>query len=368
MIKILHYGLSMFSGGIETYLVKLWENIDHDLYQFSFVDLYEGKACFRERLEKDGCQFYNITHRRKSFYRNWKDWHQLLKKTDIDIIHCHFNTLSDIMPVLIGLQYKKRVIVHSRNSKMVDSTLTNIMHKINFLLLPRNKIKMVAVSEKAGNWLFGKNANFKIINNGLNLQRFHFDGEKRKQLRVQYHMEDKFVIGHVGVFLPVKNHQFIIRIFKEVLKGKPNAKLLFLGDGPLKNQIQNYAVELGLADSIIFLGQRTDVEDWYSVMDVLVFPSQFEGFPNVILEAQATGLPCVMSDVITQEVMVTDLCECVSLEQTEYEWAKCILQKGTQFNQNNRAKYKTIIKEKKLDVESEIMKLDLLYQKCLQKV
>lgn len=326
MIKILHYGLSMNPGGIENYLVKLWDHVDQKQYQFMFVDLYEGKACFRKELEDKGCQFYNITHRRKSFVQNYKDWKNLFAEATVDIVHCHLNTLSDLMPVFMGLRYGKKVIVHSRSSQMAKSVQTVLLHRLNSILLPQKKITMVAVSKNAGEWLFGKHSDFQVIHNGVDLDRFYYDEEKRSSLRTKFGLQGKFVIGHVGVFLPVKNHAFLLKVFQAVREEDTNARLVLIGDGPLRAETEVLAKKLGIWESAFFLGKRSDVADWYSAMDVLVFPSFFEGFPNVVLEAQATGLPCVISDVITDEVIVQNNVFMYPLEGHENGWKEKILE------------------------------------------
>lgn len=359
MIKILHCGLSPNSGGIENYLMKLWNNINHQKFCFVFVDMYEGRACFREQLEKKGCLFYEITHRRENVFKYYKDWKRVLQEADINILHCHFNTLSDITPVLLGLKYGKKVIVHSRSSKMTKSIITSTMHWINFLRLPRKKIQMVAVSEKAGKWLFGKQANFQVINNGVDTGRFCYSIEFRKSLREQYGLQDSFVVGHVGTFLPVKNHEFTLKIFKEIVTEVDSAKLILIGEGPLKERMLKLARDMGLIDSIIFLGKRDDVAEWYSAMDVMVFPSFFEGFPNAVLEAQSTGLPCVISDVITDEVIKFSFCKKQSLNADVREWAKMILDVR---EIPDRKGYCYKMEKLRCDTKSEIQKIEYLYK------
>ena len=358
MIKILHYGLSMNPGGIENYLVKLWDHVDQKQYQFMFVDLYEGKACFRKELEDKGCLFYNITHRRKSVVQNYKDWKNLFAEAAVDIVHCHLNTLSDLMPVFMGLRYGKRVIVHSRSSQMAKSVQTVLLHRLNSILLPRKKITMVAVSNNAGEWLFGKHSDFQVIHNGVDLNRFYYDEEKRNSLRTKFGLQGRFVIGHVGVFLPVKNHAFLLKVFQAVREEDTNARLVLIGDGPLRTETEVLAKKLGIWGSVIFLGKSSDVAEWYSAMDVLVFPSFFEGFPNVVLEAQATGLPCVISDVITDEVVCFSTCKKVSLKQTINQWKASAY---PTVKTKNRYLYREKMRLNGYDVQNEQLKIIKLY-------
>lgn len=177
---------------------------------------------------------------------------------------------------------------------------------------------LFACSDKAGKWLYGekatKQANYRMIPNGVNLKRFAFCEEKRQQMRQELGIaKDTFVLGHIGRITAPKNHQFLAELFAEYHKENPNSRLLLIGNGELFETVQQQCVQLGISDAVIMVGSKTNTEDYYQAMDVFVFPSLWEGLPVSVVEAQANGLPCLLSDVITHDVDLTDQVKYLSL-------------------------------------------------------
>ena len=162
---------------------------------------------------------------------------------------------------------------------------------------------------------------FALRQNGLDLNKFSFNQEGRNKIKKEFSIEDKLVVGHIGRFNEQKNHVFLLKIFKDINKMNPNSVLLLVGNGELQDKIKQKVKELGLETSVIFAGIRADVPQLLSAMDILVFPSYFEGMPNIILEAQTTGLPCLISDRITEEAKVCDCVKSMPLEKTSSDWA-----------------------------------------------
>ncbi|WP_226675674.1 glycosyltransferase [Rossellomorea aquimaris] len=362
MIRILHYGLSSNRGGIETYLNKLWNNIDRSTFKFDFIDTNIEKPCFYDEFKGLGSNFYKITHRNISISKNKRDLENLFKQESFDILHCHLNTLSYIEPVLIALNHGCEVIVHSRSSGASNSLVTNLLHYYHSIVLPKNKIKKVAVSNLAGKWLFGKTTNFQTINNGVDINKFKFNSDNRERLRRELNIEDKFVVGNVGAFLPAKNHGFILKIFKELIQIKPEAILLLIGTGPLKKEVQNLVYEMNLQEKVYFLGIREDIPELLSAMDFFLFPSIFEGFPNAVLEAQTSGLPCLISDVITDEVVLSKECIRLPLNLPTENWVNNILN----FNMfSNRDQGSIAVEQTGYSVKDEIKKVEKLYYSVL---
>lgn len=321
-IRVLHFGLSTNRGGIETYLHKLASQVDSKKFSFSFIDTNKENPCFYEELRTLGCDFFKITPRRSSITQNKRDIEELFSKHDFDIFHCHINTLSYIEPILAALRHDVKVIVHSRNAGTAGSMTTRLLHKLNGFRLPRDGITSIAVSDEAGEWLFGKGSGYEIYNNGIDLDTFRFDDAGREAIRKSLGVESSaFLVGHVGAFLPAKNQGFVLDVFLELLKKKPEAKLLFVGSGAGLDSHLSLVESLGLSDSVIFAGSRSDMPQVLSAMDIFVFPSFYEGFPNAVLEAQACGLPCVVSENVTSEVLVRNSCVKMSLEESSEEWA-----------------------------------------------
>lgn len=358
MIRVLHYGLSENRGGIETYLLKITQYINKEQFQFDFIDMNIGDAALKKELQALGSKFYKITPRRISPTRNKKDLERLFEAEHFDVFHCHINTLSYILPIEIALNKGCHVIVHSRNAGAAKQIHTMIFHYIHFIKLPRKQITMLAVSDEAGRWLFGKKSPYRVVNNGIDIKKYLYDDKTRYEYRNALKINNKKVIGVVGAFLPAKNHFFVLKIYKELKKIAPEVCLLLIGDGPLKNNIQKKCKQYNLQD-VIFLGIRSDVNKIYNAMDVLLMPSLFEGFPNVCLEAQTNGLPCVVSDVITKEVAVGDVTY-VSLHESAHTWAKVLNSIG--FNSKKRKIQGIEIEEKGFSVECEIKKIENIYK------
>lgn len=173
--------------------------------------------------------------------------------------------------------------------------------------------------KEAGKWMFGKH-NFQIMNNAIDAKKFIYNEEVRKRKRAELGVEDKFVIGHVGRFNLQKNHEFLVKCFADFAKTNEDAILVLIGNGELQEKIKAMAKEYGIETKVKFLGLREDIPQLLQAMDLFLFPSLFEGLPVTLVEAQAAGLPCVISDMITDEIMITDQISKVSLSGNTSLW------------------------------------------------
>lgn len=199
-----------------------------------------------------------------------------------------------------------------------------------------------ACSELAGRYLFGdktfNKGEVKIIHNAIDVEKFKYDPEARKKLRKEIGIKDSdFVIGHIGRFVEQKNHRFLIDIFTKVKKEKKNAKLVLVGQGPLREEIEERVKNLGLEKDVFFLGQRSDTNKLYSVFDVFCLPSLYEGLPVVGVEAQANGVPCVFSDRITKEIFVSQNLEIIDID--DLSSAVKVFLKSSKRKMSNLQKY-----------------------------
>ena len=362
--EVLVFGLSTNRGGIETYLLKIWQHIDHARYHFSFIDMTgEGnKPCFYDELSADGCDFYKITPRKESIIENRRDIRNLFKRHRFDILHFNVNTLSYIYPIKVALKYNCKVIVHSRNSNTQLYSLAGILHKLNRIRISKMDIHRIAVSQAAGEWLFGTQK-FDVYHNGVDVERFRYDSNNRLIIRREQECENSFVIGHVGVMLPVKNHSFMIDVFKRVIEKDPTAMLWFIGDGPLRTELENKVKNQKLDRSILFLGKRNDLPLLYSGMDVLWLPSEYEGYPNVVAEAFCAGLPCLVSSKVPQDVLVGDYSIILPLEKVEI-WANSLLEMK-KIKDLDRENAHERMRMKGASVEDEILRIQNLYEETL---
>ena len=233
-------------------------------------------------------------------------------------------------------------IAHSRNS-----------NKENFVKKHLGKLSrfyathLFAVSKLAGISEFGesavKNGKVKVIPNAIDTNKYVYDPDIRAKMRVKLNVNDKeLLIGHIGRFHPQKNHVFLLKVFKKIQDKHRDSKLILIGDGPLKTEIVKQIKDLNIEDSVILTGIRDNVPDFLQAIDILLFPSHFEGLPGVVLEAQAAGVQCVISDTITNEVMVTNLVDYVSLDKPSEEWADIVLKRSKNLNRRNT--YNEIVK------------------------
>lgn len=375
-IKVLHFGLSLNRGGIETYLHKISSNIDKNKFSFSFINSTSSVPCFYEELSEMGCEFYSITPRRNSFRKNKKDIKELFKDHEFDILHFHVNTLSYIEPVIVALESGVKVVIHSRNAGAAGSNITQFLHRINKVRIRRlgKKITRIAVSQLAGEWLFGKNEKFSVYNNGIDLDDFRFSSKVRLSLRNELNIDNStFLLGNVGAFVPAKNQGFAVNVLKRVIDSGRDAKLLLIGEGDLKRKVMDLVEELKLTDKVIFLGKREDMPNILSALDIFLFPSFYEGFPNAVLEAQACGLPCLLSDKITQEVIVDKAnCSRLSIDDNNYdEWVRSILlfleEKSYDFSlvYSERGKAWERLKKAGFSTNEELIRLERLYKKVV---
>lgn len=360
-VRVLHYGLGPRLGGIETYLKKITTIIDRNRFEFCFLIMGYEKPCYYDELINMGCSFYFITSRRENFIKNWLELKQLFEKEKFDVIHCHLNSLSYILPIVVAHNYGCKVIVHSRNAGLKAGVTVRTRHKMNYYRLPKKDIECVAVSELAGKWMFGSHINFTVLNNGVDINKYCYSENARQRIRKELDISDKEVIIHVGAFKPQKNHVLLIKIFNEYSRRHPDAVLMLVGDGDQRRKIEELVNDYALSDKVLFMGITEKIPQLLSAADKFLFPSLYEGFPNALIEAQCAGLLCVISDTITRQVCLDNMCRTVSLDAPIKEWVTELEKKY----EIDRSKSANIIKKNKLDTESEIKLLSAIYKKIM---
>ncbi|MGE7120750.1 glycosyltransferase family 1 protein [Peribacillus sp. NPDC046944] len=325
--RILQVVTIMNRGGLETMLMNYYRKMDRSKIQFDFMVHRTEKGHYDEEILKLGGQIFHMPQIKPGNYRKYfKSLDQFfLKHPEFHIVHSHINENSSFV-----LRSAKKIGIPIR---IAHSHLSDLGMDFKFpfriyarLLMKDSPNHYFACSEKAGKWLFGKNTNDVIIlNNAVNADEFSFNQITRNNVRSQLGIKDELVIGHVGRFNKQKNHNFLIDIFKSVNDKLPESILLLIGDGHLRSEIEKKVMNLGLSSKVKFLGVRDDIPDLMQAMDLFLFPSLFEGLPVVLVEGQAAGLRCVVSDTITKETDVTGRVHFVSLRSHQSEWANIIL-------------------------------------------
>ena len=325
-IRVLHVFGRLDSGGAESRTMDIYRKIDRTKIQFDFAIHTENKGFFTDEIKALGGKIYSFPRfNGKNYFQYKKSWQQFFKQyPDYRIIHGHQTTTGFIYLKAAKENGVPVRIAHARNSNK-----ENVIKKHICKLSKKYATHLFAVSKLAGISEFGMEAinagSVKILPNAIDAEKYSFNPEVRKKKRQELGIKDEMLIIHIGRFHPQKNHAFLLNIFKEIKIVKPDAKLLLVGDGPLKKRIENKIPGKNLAGAVILAGTRSDVPELLQAADVLLFPSLFEGLPGVVLEAQAAGLPCIISDTITDEVKVTDFVEYVSLNEDAIFWSGRVL-------------------------------------------
>lgn len=271
-------------GGVESVVMNYYKNIDRNRIQFHFLCDEDSTDIPYEEIEKLGGKVIVIPPYQKLF-KYQKELYRIFKENNYKIIHSHINALS-VFPLRIAKKAGVPIrIAHSHSTSNKKEWKKNILKMI---LRPFSKLyanNYFACTEYAGKWLFGKKVverkELNVINNAIDLKKFEFNENTREDLRKELGIkEDVLVIGHVGRFMKQKNHEFLIEVFNEVYKKNQNTLLILIGQGPLLSEIKQKAINLNIEDKIKFIGQVTDVEKYYNIMDIFLFPSIYEGLRN----------------------------------------------------------------------------------------
>lgn len=310
-IRVLQVLGGLEAGGAESFVMNLYRAIDKKKVQFDFVKHIEHKGVFEDEITQMGGKIYRCPqYTGKNHFAYCKWWESFFKEhPEYHMIHGHVRSTASIY-LKIAKKHGLVTIAHSHSTSN-GSGISAIVKDMLRLPIRHTADYLFACSDKAGKWLYGEKAteqpNYRMIPNGVDLRRFAFCEEKRQQMRQDLGIaEDTFVLGHIGRFTVPKNHQFLVELFAEYHEENPNSKLLLVGDGELFETVQQQCTQLGIRDAVIMAGSKTNTEDYYQAMDVFVFPSLWEGLPVSVVEAQANGLPCLLSDVITHDVDLTD--------------------------------------------------------------
>lgn len=364
MIKVLQVIGSLNRGGAETMLMNLYNHINKNNIKFDFLVFGEEIGEYEKEILIKQNRVIHIDYPKNDYMKFIKNVKKVIDKYGpYKIIHCHTLFNSGLVAYAAHNRVKK-IIIHAHSTQYGKDK--NIFNSL-YIRLMRKLIKTYgthfwACGKEAGFYLFGDGnfeCNGKIINNGIDVEKFKFNYTKRVELRKKNNIEDQFVVGHVGNFYKVKNQSFILNVFLEILKKKENSFLILIGDGPLKANVEKQALKLGIKKKVLFTGNIPNVNEYMQIFDAFVFPSLFEGLPVSVIEAQTSGLRCCISDSITNEIEITDLVRMISLNEDAYSWANEVL---VPQNIKKRIDYAEIIKRKEYDIKSVCQKVLEYYE------
>ena len=328
MIRILHSVSNMDRGGIETMLMNFYRHMDRDKVQFDFLCNKADPGDYDEEIKALGGRIF-VTPGFKSYRRYLAYMTELFKQhPEYKIIHTHNGSLM-LFALESAKQNKIPVRIAHAHATAVPVGLKNELKKLMRPLIKYAATDYWGCSDAAGKFYFSEkrwNNAHEFIRNAINVENFEFNENARKAIREEYNFGDKLVVGHVGRLAPQKNQKKLLDVFAEMHKINANTHLVIIGTGELEAKLKQQAESLGISDAVTFTGVLSNVNEWYSAIDVFVMTSLYEGLPVVAVEAQASDLPCVLTDTITPEVKVTENVRFLGLYDEPAKWANAILE------------------------------------------
>lgn len=363
-VRILQVVGILNCGGAESMIMNLYRNIDREHVQFDFVVHSDAEGMYDSEVKELGGEIYHCPKFRINnlkAYRNW--WEKFFQEhPQYKVLHSHVRSCATVY-FSSAKKYGVKTIIHSHstsNGEGVSAVVKNVMQ----YPLRYQADCMLACSQKAGEWLYGKKAckskRYVFLPNAVDIEKYQPNESMRKRYRTEYHLDEYVIYGHIGRFHESKNHPFLLDVFAQIHEKNENTRLLLIGDGELREMVEKKIKELKIQDSVILLGLRRDIAELLQAIDVLLFPSVWEGLPVTVIEAQAAGVPCIISDNITTDVDITDLVKRLPITNTE-KWVELGL---------SELKRKNVCQEVKksgFDVKESAMMLTKLYEKMIEK-
>ncbi len=340
----------MDAGGAETFLMKVYRSLDRNLYQIDFCVSKKEKNFYEDEIIKLGGKMHRVSPKSKNFFSNFFGIRKIARDNQYKyVLRLSKHSLSSF-ELLAAKMGGAKIIAYRATNSSGRGAISNILHYIFRPLLNMVTNVKISPSTEAAEYVFGKkivkDKKYFLLKNGLDIDKYGFSKVNREKIRKELKIENKFVIGHVGRFSKQKNHKFLLEIYKEYFVKNPNSVLLLIGEGELENEIKTYAKELNIFDNIIFYGITDKVNEFYSAMDFYIFPSFFEGMPNTVIEAQTSGLQCLISDSITKEAKITDKIKFKSLNDSSNSWSNEIV------SSENRENAKKFLYSEGYDINS----------------
>lgn len=364
-MRVLQIIGNVCGGGVEAVAMNYYRHIDRRRIQFDFViDGYE-KSLLDDEIASLGGRVYKVERYSKNVLKQIYQIYRIVKDNKYEVVHSHMNTLAVFSLCAAWLGGARIRIVHNHTTATRQEKLRSLL---KYMLRPFSRTfanVYLACSMAAGKWMFGdrvETGNVTIVNNAIDVHRFAYDERLRTEGRKRLGIEpDALVVGHVGRFAYQKNHAFLIDIMAKLVKRDATAVLVLIGDGPLMEKIAYEVKQRGLEGNICFLGLQKNVAELYHIMDLFVLPSWYEGLPVVAVEAQANGLPCIVSDRVSKECKLTSSLSFLRLEQSTTAWAEEILRR--QGKRNSHAEKE--LAEAGFDIKTEAGRLQNFYEELV---
>lgn len=354
--RVLVCGFTENQGGMESYIMAIYRCCDRTKLQFDFLNFHTFPIAYADEIKELGGEIYYIPMKSVDYKGHFDALEDVFSHNQYAAVYyqcMHKLVSADVF------QYAKKydvpkIVMHAHTTKSGQESL---MHRIREfwveMNLPRYVTDRFACSKEAGEWLFG-DKKFEIIKNSIDTKVFYYNPKAREQIRKELGISDKFVIGTVGRLAEVKNTGFIMDSFQKLHEKCPNAVFLHVGGGPLMEELCVRRKDKDLEDVYFLTGAKNNIADYMNAMDVFVLPSLQEGFPIVLLEAQATGLHCVIADHITSTCDLTGNISFVSIEHGVQPWVEEILkclkkERKTQVDKIKSAGYDVQVVSKQIE-------------------
>jgi glycosyltransferase involved in cell wall biosynthesis len=370
-IRILHVVGGMSRGGLETWLMHILRHIDRNLFQMDFLVHTTQSCSYDDEIRALGNRIIPCPHLSRPWLYAVNFTRILREYGPYDVVHSHVHHFSGYVLRLAKQAGVPIRIAHSHNNTSSSEVRAGLYRRLYLMLMKRwiayYATVGLAASCKAAADLFGADweaeKRWQTLYCAIDLLAFHKQVDRlavRAELGIP---EDAFVIGHVGRFDEQKNHKFLIEIAAEIGKREPNMRLLMVGEGPLRPSIEQKVTELHLSSCVIFAGVRPDVPRlMLSTMDIFVLPSLYEGLPLVLMEAQAAGLPCIFSDVVSEEIkVVRSLTYQLSLSQQAVNWAEATLAAGKAKSKITQMEALRTVEQSPFNIQASVQELEKLY-------
>lgn len=368
VIRVLNFVPIMQPAGIENFIMNLYRNIDRTKIQFDFVVHSKKIGMYDEEIESLGGKIYRLDYKdNKNFIKYVRDLNKFFKEhNEYKIVH---GNMQSMMPIYLKVAKNHGVpirIAHAHNSNYEKSAKGFILHILSKFSKYESNINF-ACSDMAGKYLFGRKE-YIFIPNAIDTERFKYNEKSRNEIREKLKIDkDTLLIGHVGRFELQKNHERLIDIFKELLNTNENCKLILIGTGRLENKIKDKVDRLGIKDKVIFAGVKNNTEDYYSAMDLFLFPSLYEGLPVTGIEAQTSGLNCIMSNSITKETNILNQIEYIDLNKDNSVWVDSVLKNAKKINEMDRLESYKKIRETTFDIKKNAENMENIYRDLFTK-
>ncbi|MBQ7252761.1 MAG: glycosyltransferase [Kiritimatiellae bacterium] len=323
--RILHVIAALENGGVEVLLYNYFMAMDRSKVAFDFIVHTPHRGMIERKLESEDVRVCHLPRFRR-FFANFFKTRAVIKRGRYPIVHVHHTSKSFVQLLAAwscGVQVR---IAHSHDCLALRGPKKWLI-RLYGRLTTALATDWFACSEMAGRYVFGRavaSPRFRLVRNAIPVDRFAFDPARRAAIRARHRLEDCFVLLHVGRFAPQKNHDRLVGIFAQLRQQEPRARLLLVGTGELEAEVRSRVRDLGIEDKVLFLGESAEVPAFLSAADVFVLPSRHEGLGMVLIEAQASGLPCVASDAVPREADIGGGIRFLPLDAPDDDWCRAI--------------------------------------------